>query len=90
MNPCRNILLHLGQNVTKTEIPKGSPLWQGVQGDRVPLLKFPVTALKNDFRENRSTLLTNRHKKGIIYILNKWEYGDGTAETSEVRYQTPN
>ena len=31
---------------TTTEIPKGSPLWQGVQGDRVPLLKFPVITLK--------------------------------------------
>ena len=25
---------------TTTEIPKGSPLWQGVQGNRVPRFKF--------------------------------------------------
>ena len=36
---------------TTTEIPKGSPLWQGVQGDRVPLRKLPVITLKIDFRE---------------------------------------
>ncbi len=46
LNQCRNILLHLGQNVTKAEIPKGSPLWQGVQGDRVPLLKLWIVFMK--------------------------------------------